>query len=66
MNEKNNNFFAIWAIMTGILQIMDYDMNVHQTSNDVILQELQNQNKKYLEKIVKQNEEILHYLTKLK
>lgn len=37
-------------------------MNVKQISNDIIFQELQKQNKKYLQKIISQNEEIIKLL----
>lgn len=76
-NDTNNDdFFNRWALITGILQIMDYNLNVHQVNNDTILQhlnmqdsvlevqnkELQKQTNEYLEKIVKQNEEIIRKL----
>jgi len=77
-NSDNNNFFNAWAIFTGILQMMDYDLNMKQISNDVLLQHLQRQDKvleghsqelqkqtnEYLKKIVEQNEEILKILYK--
>lgn len=58
---------------------MDYDLNVRQVDNDTILQhlnmqdrvleeqnkELQKQTNGYLEKIVRQNEEILEKLSRL-
>lgn len=58
---------------------MDYNLNVRQVDNDTILQhlnmqdkvledqnrELQKQTNEYLEKIVKQNEEILRKFDKL-
>lgn len=75
-NSDNDNFFNIWAIITGILQLMDYNLNVRQVDNDTLLQrlnmqdkvlefqnrELQKQTNEYLEKILKQNEEILKRL----
>jgi hypothetical protein len=42
--------------------MLDYNLNVTQTSNDVLFKELQRQNKEYLEKIIKQNEEIIKLL----
>ena len=78
MKNSNNNddFFNRWAIITGIIQFMDYNLNIRQVDNDTILQhlnmqdkvledqnrELQKQTNKYLEKIVKQNEEIIRKL----
>lgn len=73
LNEK-------WSLLTGILQIMDFDLNVKQISNDEIFfklqkqdktlenqsKELQKQTNYYLEKIIHQNDEILKKLDKLK
>jgi hypothetical protein len=42
--------------------MLDYNLNVTQTSNDVLFKEIQKQNKEYLEKIIKQNEEIIKLL----
>jgi hypothetical protein len=75
-DSKNDDFFNRWAIITGIIQLMDYSLNVKQVDNDTILQhlnmqdrvlenqnkELQKQTNEYLEKIVKQNEEIIRKL----
>ena len=76
-NETNNDdFFNRWAIITGILQFMDYNLNVRQVDNDTLLQhlqkqeqileeqnkELQKQTHEYLEKILEQNEEIIRKL----
>lgn len=75
-DSKNDDFFNRWAIITGIIQFMDYGLNVKQVDNDTILRhlnmqdrvlenqnkELQKQTNEYLEKIVKQNEEIIRKL----
>ena len=75
-NFSNDNFFNAWAIITGILQFMDYNLNVRQVDNDTLLQhlqkqeqileeqnkELQKQTHEYLEKILEQNEEIIRKL----
>ena len=75
-DSKNDDFFNRWTIITGIIQFMDYGLNVKQVDNDTILQhlnmqdrvlenqnrELQKQTNEYLEKIVKQNEEIIRKL----
>jgi NifU-like protein involved in Fe-S cluster formation len=54
MNNQPNYDMAM-----GFLQIFDVLLNLNQVSNDTLLEELQRQNKEYLEKIVKQNEEII-------
>lgn len=75
-NFNNDDFFNSWAIITGILQFMDYNLNVRQVDNDTLLQhlqkqeqileeqnkELQKQTHEYLEKILEQNEEIIRKL----
>ena len=75
-NFSNDNFFNAWAIITGILQFMDYNLNIRQVDNDTLLQhlqkqeqileeqnkELQKQTHEYLEKILEQNEEIIRKL----
>lgn len=77
-NFNNDSFFNAWAIITGILQLMDYNLNVRQVDNDTLLQhlnmqdqvleeqnrELQKQTNEYLEKILQQNEEIIKMLNK--
>ena len=60
MNE-NNGFFLL-NVLANCFQMLDYNLNVTQTSNDVLFKELQRQNKEYLEKIIKQNEEIIKLL----
>lgn len=46
MDNEQLNFIA------NMLQVVNYIENSKQTSNDKILQELQNQNKFYLEQIL--------------
>lgn len=48
----------------AFFQTIDLLLNVSQVSNDVLLKELQEQNKKYLTKIIQQNEEIIEFLKK--
>ena len=71
MDSKVNGdqFFNTWALITGILQILDYNLNVNQISNDEILKHLQLQDKiineeinTKLYKIVEQNELIIKLL----
>lgn len=67
----NEDFFNKWALITGIVQVLDYNLNTKQISNDKLFEELQkqdsileNQNKNYLEKIILQNEKIIKLLTR--
>lgn len=64
MNEENN--FVYWlGIISNILQIENYNLLLKDRTNNEIMKELQNQDQNYLEKIVKQNEEIIAMLKKL-
>lgn len=54
--EDNNE------LLFGFLQVIDLILNVSQTSNDELMKELQEQDRKYLSKIIKQNEEIIKLL----
>lgn len=51
-------------LIMAFFQTIDLLLNVSQVSNDVLLKELQEQNKKYLTKIIQQNEEIIEFLKK--
>lgn len=64
MNEENN--FVYWlGIISNILQIENYNLLLKDKTNNELMKELRNQDKNYLEKIVKQNEEIIALLKKL-
>lgn len=64
MNEENN--FVYWlGIISNILQIENYNLLLKDKTNNELMKELQNQDKNYLEKIVKQNEEIIAMLKKM-
>lgn len=58
MYQKEDNY----ELLFGFLQVIDLLLNLSQTSNDDLMRELQQQDKKYLETIIKQNEEILNIL----
>lgn len=51
-----------YNLALGFLQVFDVILNISQVSNDVLFKELQKQDKEYLEKIIKQNEEIIKLL----
>lgn len=64
MNEDNN--YVYWlGIIANILQIENYNLLLKDKTNNEIMKELQNQDQNYLEKIVKQNEEIIALLKNL-
>lgn len=57
----NNNFNQEQlALLANIVQIFSYIENTQQTSNEKILQELQKQNKIYLEEILNKLERLEH------
>lgn len=59
------SFIDMLTMFDTFLQMADFQMNVQQSSNDDIMQELQHQNKAYLEKIIANQEEILKKLADL-
>lgn len=61
-NLNNEENISDYNLLLGLLQVYDLFLNLNQVSNDTILKELQNQDKKYLEKIIKQNEETIKLL----
>ncbi len=63
-NNRNKNLPSEYDLFLGFLQIYDLLLNLNQTSNDAIMQELQRQNKEYLSKIIEQNEKTIDLLKK--
>lgn len=61
-NLNNEENISDYNLLLGLLQVYDLFLNLNQVSNDTILKELQIQDKKYLEKIIKQNQEIIDLL----
>ena len=50
------------TILSVMLQIMGYQNDMSQSSNDDLMKELQRQNKAYLEKIIESENKILSIL----
>ena len=76
-NEDSKYGFILGiSLLANILQVADFSLNVTQTSNDVLMkhlleqdqllnnqkQALDEQTNKYLKKIIEQNEEIIRLL----
>lgn len=59
------SFIDMLTMFDTFLQVADFQMNVQQSSNDDIMRELKHQNKAYLEKIIKNQEEILSKLANI-
>ena len=67
MNGNGNNldFLDLLTILSVILQIMGYQNDMSQSSNDDLMRELQRQDKAYLEKIIENQNKILEKLADL-
>ena len=67
MNNSGNNlnFLDVLTILSVALQIMGYQNDMSQSSNDDLMKELQRQDKAYLEKIIENQNKILEKLADL-
>ena len=67
MNGNGNNldFLDVLTILSVALQIMGYQNDMSQSSNDDLMKELQRQDKAYLEKIIDNENKILEKLADL-
>ena len=64
-NGNNLDFLDVLTILSVILQIMGYQNDMSQSSNDDLMRELQRQDKAYLEKIIENQNRILEKLADL-
>ena len=64
-NGNNLEFLDILTILSLILQIMGYQNDMSQSSNDDLMRELQRQDKAYLEKIIENQNKIIEKLADL-
>ena len=65
MNGNNLDFLDVLTILSVALQIMGYQNDMSQSSNDDLMKELQRQDKAYLEKIIENENKILEKLADL-
>ena len=65
MSGNNLDFLDVLTILSVMLQIMGYQNDMSQSSNDVLMRELQRQDKAYLEKIIENQNKILEKLADL-
>ena len=67
MNGNGNNLDLLDAltILSVMLQIMGYQNDMSQSSNDDLMMELQRQDRAYLEKIIENQNKILEKLADL-
>ena len=67
MNDSGNNldFLDVLTILSVALQIMGYQNDMSQSSNDDLMRELHRQDKAYLDKIIENQNKILEKLADL-
>lgn len=65
MSGNNLDFLDVLTILSVALQIMGYQNDMSQSSNDDLMRELQRQDKAYLEKIIENQNKILEKLADL-
>ena len=65
-NQDNLSVLDFLAVFSVFLQIMGYQKDQKQASNDVLLNELRRQDSEYLEKIIKTQNDILQMLSDIK
>ena len=65
-NQDNLSVLDFLAVFSVFLQIMWYQNDQKQASNDVLLNELRRQDSEYLEKIIKTQNDILQMLSDIK
>ena len=65
-NQDNLSVLDFLAVCSVFLQIMGYQNDQKQASNDVLLNELRRQDSEYLEKIIKTQNDILQMLSDIK
>ena len=65
MSGNNLDFLDVLTILSVMLQIMGYQNDMSQSSNDNLMKELQRQDKAYLEKIIDNENKILEKLADL-
>ena len=65
MSGNNLDFLDVLTILSVALQIMGYQNDMSQSSNDDLMKELQRQDNAYLEKIIENENKILEKLADL-
>ena len=65
MQNNNYSFLDALTLLSVMLQVVGYQNDITQSSNDDIMRELQKQNKAYFEKIIENQNVILKRLADL-
>lgn len=61
--DRELDILDILTIFSVMLQVHSYNSNIKSASNDDLLNELQKQDREYLEKIIQNQNKILELLT---
>ena len=64
-NDNGLEFFDILTLFSVMLQVVGYKNDISQSSNDDLMRELQEQDKRYLDKIIENQNKILEKLADL-
>ena len=64
-NDNGLEFLDVLAIFSVMLQVVGYKNDISQSSNDDLMRELQEQDKRYLDKIIETQNKILEKLADL-
>ena len=64
-NDNCLEFLDILTIFSVMLQVVGYKNDISQSSNDDLMRELQEQDKRYLDKIIENQNKILEILNEI-
>lgn len=64
-NDNGLDFLDILTIFSVMLQVVGYKNDISQSSNDDLMRELQKQDKRYLDKIIENQNKILEILNEI-
>lgn len=64
-NDNGLEFLDILTIFSVMLQVAGYKNDISQSSNDDLMRELQKQDKRYLDKIIENQNKILEILNEI-
>ena len=64
-NDNGLDFLDVLAIFSVMLQVVGYKNDISQSSNDDLMRELQKQDKRYLDKIIENQNKILEILNEI-
>ena len=64
-NDTGLEFLDILTIFSVMLQVVGYKNDISQSSNDDLMRELQKQDKRYLDKIIENQNKILEILNEI-